>query len=287
MKDDKKVAEEKNPFQKRTGNPGKSNVHVHHGNVICITDSRGFETYRNRGPLEIRVDATDGFIPVWQEGMTLRWRFDERSIRRAFAEPAAAKERIRLLFGEALEKWGDAAPVKFNEADEVTDFELTMAPGDDCDDNGCVLASTFFPDEGRHKFMMYPKLFTQSHKEQVDTFIHESGHIFGLRHFFANIRESRWPSRLFGEDNPFSIMNYGDMSELTDTDREDLKRFYRAVWSGELTEIDGAPIRLFQPYSSLQRRAVSTGRGQERAIAASTYSPLAQVIINGRKVTIE
>jgi hypothetical protein len=42
----------------------------------------------------------------------------------------------------------------------------------------------------------------------VDTLTHEIGHIFGLRHFFADVRESAFPSEVFGEHRPFSIMNF-------------------------------------------------------------------------------
>ena len=65
-------------------------------------------------------------------------------------------------------------------------------------------------------------MFTQARKEQVDTFIHEIGHIFGLRHFFANVSETAWPSEIFGRHENFSIMNYGALSELTDADKDDL-----------------------------------------------------------------
>lgn len=82
---------------------------------------------------------------------------------------------------------------------------------------------------------------------------HEIGHIFGLRHFFAKIHESAWPSHVYGTHTPFSIMNYGAASRLTETDRSDLKSLYRQVWSGELTNINGTPIRLFHPYSASGR----------------------------------
>ena len=185
----------------------RPDVHVYNNHVRCVTDSRGFETHRNRSPLEIRVDASDGFIPLWAENVTLRYRFQERSIRRYFDDPDAAKTEILKLFGEALDAWGDAVPVRFKLDDNASDFELVLMQQADCDNSGCVLASTFFPDAGRHHFRMYPTLFEQSRKEQVETFVHEIGHIFGLRHFFANVSETDWPSRLFGEDNAFSIMN--------------------------------------------------------------------------------
>ena len=94
-------------------------------------------------------------------------------------------------------------------------------------------------------------MFSQSKKEQVDTMVHEIGHIFGLRHFFAPDVETRWPSVIFGDHKPFSIMNYGALSELTDTDREDLVTLYQSVWRGQLTKINGTPIQLVRPFHTL------------------------------------
>lgn len=45
-------------------------------------------------------------------------------------------------------------------------------------------------------------------------------------------------------------MNYGDLSRLTDTDRSDLKKLYELAWSGELTKINGTPIKFVKPFHS-------------------------------------
>jgi hypothetical protein len=222
-------------------------VHIIKKGVRCGTDKRGNATPEGRSPLRIVIDASEGFIPLWAHDMTLRWRFQERSME-YFEDPDSAKAEIEELLGESLLMWGDAAPVKFAKRDDAWDFEIVMSQSDDCDGGGCVLASAFFPDAGRHELWMYPKMFTQTRKEQVDTFIHEIGHVFGLRHFFANITERRWRSEIFGEHVPFSIMNYGEHSELTPADKSDLKRLYQMAWSGELTEINGTPIRFMKPF---------------------------------------
>jgi hypothetical protein len=198
-----------------------------------------------------------------------------------FEDPEAAKTAIKELFGESLLLWGDAAPVRFTQRDDAWDFEIVVREADQCTPNGCVLASAFFPDAGRHELRIYPRMFTQSRKEQVDTFIHEIGHTFGLRHFFATVSETAWPSEVFGTHKPFSIMNYGSRSELTDDDKADLKRLYQTAWSGELTEINRTPIRFLKPFHTVGvppgnlfavgRTLVTSGSEGPGSVALSTY----------------
>lgn len=244
-----------NPFQERQTKKSTSKsdelLHSLGDGIVCDTDRRGYSTPQGATPAEIVVDASEGFIPLWARNTTLRWRFRESSLQ-YFANPTAAETEIRKLFAEAILAWGSAAPVTFREDHNVWDFELVMRSSDDCNPGGgCVLASAFFPDSGRHELTMYPKMFTQAHKEQVDTFIHEIGHIFGLRHFFANVSESAWPSEIFGTHSKFSIMNYGALSELATSDKDDLRRLYQLAWAGVLTNINGTPIRFVKPYHIL------------------------------------
>ncbi|MFK0571857.1 matrixin family metalloprotease [Endozoicomonas sp.] len=232
--------------------PALSTVHVYGENRICITDNRGFSTPRGRNPEELVLDASEGFIPLWEEGVNLRWRFNEHALS-FFQHPNSVKRTVRKLLSEALLGWGEAAPVKFSERSDTWDFEIVVNHADDCSENGCVLARAFFPDSGRHHLELYPVLFSMSRKEQVSTLIHETGHIFGLRHFFAQISETAWPSEIFGTHNPFTIMNYGDKSQLTQDDVSDLKKLYEVVWSGRLTEVNGTPIVLVTPYHHMGR----------------------------------
>jgi hypothetical protein len=113
--------------------------------------------------------------------------------------------------------------------------------------------------------MIYPKLFAQTQQEQVETFIHELGHAFGLRHFFALVRETAWPAEVFGTHDRFTIMNYGSDSRLTDADKTDLTHLYREVWSGRLTEINGTPVRLVRPFT-----ATGTGTGPDDLVAVGS-----------------
>lgn len=242
------------PFERADGDTGAgggdTEVHVLRDGIICDTEPRGHATPQGRSPLEIVLDASEGFIPLWARGMTLRWRFRESSMA-YFKKPEAAKDEIRKLMGEALLAWGDAAPVKFAERADAWDFEIVMKNGDNCTAGGCVLASAFFPDAGRHSLSLYPRMFAQDRQEQLETMEHEIGHIFGLRHFFAKLSEAAWPSEIFGTHRAFSIMNYGSESRLTAEDRSDLKRLYSLAWSGELTNVNGTPIKFVKPFHTI------------------------------------
>lgn len=261
-----------NPFQLRKSDKAardaETQVHVYGAGFRCDTDTRGHKRPRGRSPLEIVVDASEGFIPLWAKDMTLRWRFREQSMN-YFESPAAAKTEIRKLLGDALLAWGNAVPLKFAERTDNWDFEIVMRQADDCDNSGCVLASAFFPDGGRHKLTLYPQMFSQSREEQVETFIHEIGHVFGLRHFFADISETEWASEVFGTHKPFSIMNYGSQSKLTPEDKSDLRRLCRKVWSGDLRKINGTPIRLVKPFHT-----ISTA--PENMVALAPLQPVLQ-----------
>lgn len=229
--------------------PSVPGWHWHGAYVRCRTDSIGYGTPDGRDPTKLVVDATHGFIPLWEANSTLRWRFHEASFADFFADPAAAKSEIESLMGEAILGWGDAAPVRFAKDEDAWDFQISMEPTDDCSSGGCVLAQAFFPDAGRHTLRIWPKMLAQVHAEQIETLQHELGHVFGLRHFFAALEESQWASEHFGGRSRFTIMNYGPDSRLTNADRADLRRLYAEVYSGQRTRINGTPIRLFRPYS--------------------------------------
>jgi len=249
-----KIREGSNPFES-----AETDIHIYgENNTPCITDSRGYPTPKNRSMEEIVVDASEGFIPLWAKKVNLRWRFNPQ-VDVFFKHSDRAKREIRRLLAEAIIQWGDAAPVTFSERNDAWDFEIEIRPNN-CRNGGCTLARAFFPDSGRHQLALYPKLFEQSETEQVETFVHELGHIFGLRHFFADVKEQAYPSVKFGrdQDNPFTIMNYGNKSILTDADKSDLKLLYQKVWSGELTEINGTQIITFYPYHTQVRSMLTT-----------------------------
>src|SRR5882724_8700088 len=102
--------------------------------IICRTDYRPLD----RTPFEIVVDATEGFLPLWGENLVLRWRFNTASLS-IFQNPDAIKEKTRDLLNSAIAAWADAAPIRFTEEADNSDFEMVIEKNDDCDPRGCTL----------------------------------------------------------------------------------------------------------------------------------------------------
>lgn len=261
-----------------------SRVHLISTNILCDTEGRGYATPEDRSPLEIVLDASEGFIPLWAPGVTLRWRFQERSLQ-MLDDPEGTRAAITDLLAAALLAWGPAVPVRFTHDPRNWDFEVVARSFDDCTPSGCVLASAFFPDGGRHQLVVYPRMFQQSRQEQIETIAHELGHTFGLRHFFAALHESAWPSEVFGVHQRFSIMNYGPDSLLTEDDRSDLANLYDLVWTGRLTAINGTPIRQVLPFTALGGRApVATVPAAARSGCACGSVSGPDVVVGGTDV---
>lgn len=227
---------------------------VHRAGRKCATEARfpyvAAPPPRHGVQPEIVVDVHRGKIPLWAPNTTLHWRFDRKSLRR-HENADIVERRVRRLLHDAIAAWEDSAPIAFVENDDW-DFEISVLKRRDCDEDGCTLASAFFPDSGRQRLLVYPTNFDYDLEEQVATMAHEVGHVFGLRHFFADTDpdEKNFPSMLFGKQSRFTIMNYGYESRLTEADRNDLRRLYEAAWSDDPQAPIGRPVRLLHAHHS-------------------------------------
>ncbi|KAH8728505.1 hypothetical protein GQ44DRAFT_609124 [Phaeosphaeriaceae sp. PMI808] len=97
-----------------------------------------------------------------------------------------------------------------------------------------TLASAFFPNDVQD-VLVYNKTLVEPKWRVVlkNSFLHEIGHIVGLRHEFA-IKKDRFGhgpegegAIQFGSENPLSVMSYEDVNYIRDTDRNDVKEFYK------------------------------------------------------------
>lgn len=236
-------------------------THVYRFGTRCVTDTVGHAQPAHCCPSELVLNATTGFIPLWDKNVTLNWRFNPASLKQ-FRNPDAVEDYVRKLLAEAISAWAPAIPVRFSESQHAWDFEIVLCREDDTDLNGrATLASAFFPDGGQHQLTLYPKLFAHVRNEQLETLAHELGHMFGLRHFFAKVGENGFPSRVFGSHAKFSVMNSGPNEDSI----SDVVKLYTHAWSGAFTHINGTPIRLVRPYSANMMPGPSPLRAARRS----------------------
>ena len=106
-------------------------------------------------------------------------------------------------------------------------------------------AKSFFPNQhGLDVEVFPPGLDPQRPKDGLKkTFMHELGHILGLRHEFAVVKKEA-PSVQFMDSNPLSIMSYEEARDLQESDKAGTKAFYK-LNNGE--HINGIPITDFMP----------------------------------------
>jgi len=97
-----------------------------------------------------------------------------------------------------------------------------------------ALASAFFPNQV-DDVLVYDKTLVEPKWRAIlkNSFLHEIGHIIGLRHEFAIKRDrfgngpEQTPSKQFGSKNPDSVMSYEDINNIQETDKHDVKEFYK------------------------------------------------------------
>jgi len=97
-----------------------------------------------------------------------------------------------------------------------------------------ILASAFFPNEVDDLLVYDFTLVDPTWRARLkNTFLHELGHVIGLRHEFAikSDGQGHGPegqgAKQFGSKNPHSVMSYDDINEIQDTDKHDVKEFYK------------------------------------------------------------
>ncbi|KAH8724526.1 hypothetical protein GQ44DRAFT_760109 [Phaeosphaeriaceae sp. PMI808] len=117
-----------------------------------------------------------------------------------------------------------------------------------------VLASAFFPNVVKD-VLVYDKTLVNPKWKAIlkNSFLHEIGHILGLRHEFAIKADAagHGPEKdkavQFGSENPHSVMSYDDKNEIQDTDKEDIVKFYKLVNGAEIDSVSKLKITDYVP----------------------------------------
>ena len=168
-----------------------------------------------------------------------RWAFGSTINFAAFAEGYPEKRYALLAAKEldmAAQEWNNVKlGVQFKRVSNLEDAAFVLAYGGD---NGDTLAQAFFPNgKDFNTLNVYQRAFEgENIKMLKNIFLHELGHVLGLRHEFAAEREAGVRSSQIGTANPKSVMSYTFPPEIQESDAEYARQFYSLL-----------PIRDFEP----------------------------------------
>ena len=131
------------------------------------------------------------------------------------------------------------------------------------DRRNATLASAFFPNEVSQDVLVYKRALEPANlKILKNVFLHELGHVLGLRHEFAitgdaakNLApETSTPAVQFMESNYYSVMSYNFPPTIQQSDIDGVKAFYQ-LKNGEM--INGVPVTDYVPTIRKFRRPVT------------------------------
>ncbi len=163
---------------------------------------------------QLFIGVARGSLCLWESGSTINWiaRMDGYPSHRHAMEAASA------LF-KATNRWNTAMDgrVRFQYVTRFDDACFQLVYGGN---RGAVFASAFFPDQWRNSLntlYVFDAQFTQKNRPYiVNTFLHELGHVLGLRHEHSHSGVPGWlppedrvngaESIVWGTRNPRSVM---------------------------------------------------------------------------------
>jgi len=173
-------------------------------------------------------------IPRWKYGSVINFA----TYSEGFPAPGDAIYAANCLI-EAAEVWTSAnIGVKFKWMSNIEDAAFALAYGGE---KGTVLASAFFPnDSALETLYVYQYGFDKTERPgkngnftnyeiMKNVFLHELGHVLGLRHEFAMDPGDTFEGGAYriGSANPESVMSYVFPPEMQESDIRDARYFYK------------------------------------------------------------
>ncbi|KAJ5973800.1 hypothetical protein N7481_011010 [Penicillium waksmanii] len=181
-------------------------------------------------------------IPRWKTGPTKTVNFavlasgypkPELAFLAANKLHEAANEWNELNLGVQLE-W----VYKIEDAAFVLTYAKEVSPG--------TLAEAFFPNNvDLNVLNVYPAAFEEGTVQYLkNIFLHELGHVLGLRHEFAPEKETDVKSVQIGPRNPTSVMAYEFPPQIQPSDIDSTKTFYQFTgkYFGNMQKTGRLPI---------------------------------------------
>lgn len=169
-------------------------------------------------------------IPRWKLGSVINFATSADG----YPTPADAVYAANQLIAAADEWNSYKIGVRFNWVANVDDAAFVLAYGGEQD---TVLASAFFPNaKPLNTLLVYKYGFDKNVQDGgwtnysilKNVFLHELGHVLGLRHEFA-MDANRYEGGAFrlGQTNELSVMSYNFPPKIQDTDIVDTRAFYK------------------------------------------------------------
>ncbi|KAI8169021.1 hypothetical protein K4K49_011952 [Colletotrichum sp. SAR 10_70] len=218
----------------------------------CITQRGTASTYgsppasHNDSPFDSIQVGFDSIIPRWKASTALKWfikaeGFPSADDAKLAAETMnqAAQDWNDLSFGVSISQTTDEAAANFNLVYQEN------PPG-----HPEFLASAFFPHEANTDVVVYRTGMKSSSEYPLkSTLLHELGHVFGLRHEFAD--DDPKGQIQFMEHNKDSVMSYKGVVIIEETDKHGIREFYKLA-NG--SRIDRSPVTDYEPQLRLNNQ---------------------------------
>lgn len=183
-------------------------------------------------------------VPRWGTSVshptTLKWFVDAAKFPTA-AEAGAAAEAL----DQAAEEWnGVAFGVTVVQTTEKKEANFNLAYRGNPPGRPRTLARGFFPHQADRDIVVFKYGMDPSNASRLkNVFLHELGHVFGLRHEFA-IEKEQQGAKLFMTANKDSVMEYNKVPMIQETDKEGIREFYKLP-NG--SDVDGSPVTDYIP----------------------------------------
>lgn len=216
----------------------KTDLAITEGKYNCITQAQSSDMPTSSDPTSI-ILGLYGTIPRWKKNTTVNfavyargWPSDNHAVFAAYRLNEAATTWNSLNLG-----------VTFKWVGNLEDACFVLGYGGN---GGDTLARAFFPNSrDLNNMYVYLKAFQPGTINYLyNVFLHELGHVLGLRHEFAPERgEGAGPMVVWGVRNTLSVMSYTFPPQLQSSDKTDTKSFY----TYSEPRINGVLIEEFYP----------------------------------------
>ncbi|KAI9779502.1 MAG: hypothetical protein M1839_007310 [Geoglossum umbratile] len=152
------------------------------------------------------------------------------------------KDYAAQSFQQAADEWnalGLGVTISQTTTEASANFNLVYEKGDPGE-----FAKAFFPHQTQKDVIMYEyALDTNRRGFLKNVFMHELGHVLGLRHEFAIAREGRGAVQ-FMQTNPVSVMSYNIPPNMQQSDKDGIQAFYK-LEGGD--KIEGSRVTDYLP----------------------------------------